>query len=81
MPLRARFASVSADGPTVSRPSTGSSTTAYLHVAGDRPRTGRQGRALAVAVVREHRLAEQLLVDIIGLPSRQSVPRRPARSM
>jgi DtxR family Mn-dependent transcriptional regulator len=40
-----------------------------LQVAGDRhleltPR----GRALAVAVMRKHRLAERLLVDVIGLP-------------
>ena len=40
-----------------------------LHVAGDRHlELTDKGRALAVAVMRKHRLAERLLVDVIGLP-------------
>jgi DtxR family Mn-dependent transcriptional regulator len=40
-----------------------------LHVAGDRHlELTAKGRSLAVAVMRKHRLAERLLVDVIGLP-------------
>ena len=40
-----------------------------LHVAGDRHlELTDKGRALAVAVMRKHRLAERLLVDVIGVP-------------
>jgi DtxR family Mn-dependent transcriptional regulator len=40
-----------------------------LHVAGDRHlELTDKGRALAIAVMRKHRLAERLLVDVIGLP-------------
>jgi DtxR family transcriptional regulator, Mn-dependent transcriptional regulator len=40
-----------------------------LHVAGDRHlELTDKGRALAVSVMRKHRLAERLLVDVIGLP-------------
>jgi DtxR family Mn-dependent transcriptional regulator len=40
-----------------------------LHVAGDRHlELTDKGRGLAVAVMRKHRLAERLLVDVIGLP-------------
>jgi len=40
-----------------------------LRVAGDRHlELTPKGRSLAVAVMRKHRLAERLLVDIIGLP-------------
>jgi DtxR family Mn-dependent transcriptional regulator len=40
-----------------------------LHVAGDRHlELTDTGRALAIAVMRKHRLAERLLVDVIGLP-------------
>jgi DtxR family Mn-dependent transcriptional regulator len=40
-----------------------------LHVAGDRHlELTDKGRSLAVSVMRKHRLAERLLVDVIGLP-------------
>ncbi len=40
-----------------------------LHVAGDRHlELTEKGRELAVSVMRKHRLAERLLVDVIGLP-------------
>jgi len=34
-----------------------------------------KGRTLAISVMRKHRLAERLLVDVIGLPWRKSTPR------
>jgi DtxR family Mn-dependent transcriptional regulator len=40
-----------------------------LHVAGDRHlELTDKGRTLAISVMRKHRLAERLLVDVIGLP-------------
>jgi DtxR family Mn-dependent transcriptional regulator len=40
-----------------------------VHVAGDRHlELTEKGRMLAIAVMRKHRLAERLLVDLIGLP-------------
>src|SRR5690349_23639046 len=40
-----------------------------LHVAGDRHlELTDKGRALAIRVMRKHRLAERLLVDVIGMP-------------
>jgi DtxR family Mn-dependent transcriptional regulator len=40
-----------------------------LHVAGDRHlELTDKGRSLAISVMRKHRLAERLLVDVIGLP-------------
>ncbi len=70
VPLRARIAErLEQSGPTVSQTVSRMERDGLLQVAGDRhleltPR----GRALAVAVMRKHRLAERLLVDVIGLP-------------
>jgi len=70
VPLRARIAErLSQSGPTVSQ------TVARMERDGlVRVESGRQlsltgtGRALAVGVMRKHRLAECLLVEVIGLP-------------
>lgn len=43
-------------------------TKGYLEVEGRTIRLTPEGRSLAEAVVRKHRLAERLLTDIIGLP-------------
>ncbi len=69
VPLRARIAErLEQSGPTVSQTVARMERDGLLSVAGDRhlELTG-QGRSLAVAVMRKHRLAERLLVDVIGL--------------
>jgi DtxR family transcriptional regulator, Mn-dependent transcriptional regulator len=70
VPLRARIAErLSQSGPTVSQTVARMERDGLLHVA-----TGRQlalsetGRTLATRVMRKHRLAECLLVDVIKLP-------------
>src|SRR2546430_16573574 len=70
IPLRARIAErLHQSGPTVSRTVNGMERDGLLTVEGDRhlqlPGTG---RAYAVSVMRKHRLAELLLVNVIGLP-------------
>jgi DtxR family transcriptional regulator, Mn-dependent transcriptional regulator len=70
VPLRARIAErLSQSGPTVSQTVARMERDGLMRVAGDRQLslTG-AGRMLAVRVMRKHRLAECLLVDVIGLP-------------
>ncbi len=69
-PLRARIAErLSQSGPTVSQTVARIARDGLLIVEGDRQLalTG-EGRALATRVMRKHRLAECLLVSVIGLP-------------
>ena len=70
VPLRARIAErLEQSGPTVSQTVSRMERDGLLHVAGDRHlELTEKGRALAVSVMRKHRLAERLLVDVIGLP-------------
>lgn len=70
VPLRARIAErLEQSGPTVSQTVSRMERDGLLHVAGDRHlELTEKGRRLAVSVMRKHRLAERLLVDIIGLP-------------
>ncbi len=70
VPLRARIAErLEQSGPTVSQTVSRMERDGLLHVAGDRHlELTDKGRALAIAVMRKHRLAECLLVDVIGLP-------------
>jgi DtxR family Mn-dependent transcriptional regulator len=70
IPLRARIAErLEQSGPTVSQTVSRMERDGLLHVAGDRHlELTEKGRNLAIAVMRKHRLAERLLVDIIGLP-------------
>ncbi|MCK0177544.1 MULTISPECIES: metal-dependent transcriptional regulator [Mycobacteriaceae] len=70
IPLRARIAErLDQSGPTVSQTVSRMERDGLLHVAGDRHlELTDKGRSLAVAVMRKHRLAERLLVDVIGLP-------------
>ena len=70
VPLRARIAErLEQSGPTVSQTVSRMERDGLLHVAGDRHlELTEKGRALAIAVMRKHRLAERLLVDVIGLP-------------
>ena len=69
VPLRARIAErLHQSGPTVSQTVARMERDGLLTVEGDRhlQLTG-QGERLAVRVMRKHRLAERLLVDVIGL--------------
>jgi DtxR family Mn-dependent transcriptional regulator len=69
VPLRARIAErLGQSGPTVSQTVARMERDGLVVVAGDRhlELTG-AGRARAVSVMRKHRLAERLLVDVIGL--------------
>ncbi|UGT42526.1 FeoA domain-containing protein [Nocardia yamanashiensis] len=68
-PLRARIAErLEQSGPTVSQTVARMERDGLLTVAGYRHlELTDKGRAMAVAVMRKHRLAERLLVDIIGL--------------
>ncbi len=70
VPLRARIAErLEQSGPTVSQTVSRMERDGLLHVAGDRHlELTEQGRNLAIAVMRKHRLAERLLLDVIGLP-------------
>jgi len=70
VPLRARIAErLEQSGPTVSQTVARMERDGLVRVAGDRHlELTEKGRTLAVAVMRKHRLAERLLVDIIGLP-------------
>ncbi len=69
-PLRARIAErLEQSGPTVSQTVSRMERDGLVRVAGDRHlELTEKGRALAVSVMRKHRLAERLLVDMIGLP-------------
>jgi DtxR family Mn-dependent transcriptional regulator len=69
VPLRARIAErLHQSGPTVSQTVARMERDGLLTVEGDRHlQLSPAGRALAVAVMRKHRLAECLLVDVIGL--------------
>ena len=68
-PLRARIAErLHQSGPTVSQTVARMERDGLLSVEGDRHlQLSDEGRALATAVMRKHRLAECLLVDVIGL--------------
>jgi DtxR family Mn-dependent transcriptional regulator len=68
-PLRARIAErLSHSGPTVSQTVGRMERDGLLHVAGDRHlELTDHGRLLATRVMRKHRIAERLLVDVIGL--------------
>jgi DtxR family transcriptional regulator, Mn-dependent transcriptional regulator len=69
-PLRARIAErLSQTGPTVSQTVARMERDELLRVEGDRKVVLTEtGRALATRVMRKHRLAECLLVSVIGLP-------------
>jgi DtxR family Mn-dependent transcriptional regulator len=69
VPLRARIAErLGQSGPTVSQTVARMERDGLLAVADDRHlELTDQGRELAIAVMRKHRLAERLLVDVIGL--------------
>src|SRR6478752_10704248 len=67
-PLRARIAErLHQSGPTVSQTVARMERDGLLTVEGDRHlQLSDEGRSLATAVMRKHRLAECLLVDVIG---------------
>ncbi|MFI7605350.1 metal-dependent transcriptional regulator [Micromonospora sp. NPDC049366] len=69
-PLRARIAErLKQSGPTVSQTVARMERDGLLTVEGDRHLTlTAEGRAAAVSVMRKHRLAELLLVNVIGMP-------------
>ncbi|MGL4172988.1 MAG: metal-dependent transcriptional regulator [Actinomycetota bacterium] len=69
VPLRARIAErLSHSGPTVSQTVARMERDGLVHVSGDRHlELSPEGRAKATRVMRKHRLAERLLVDVIGL--------------
>src|SRR5690242_16079099 len=70
VPLRARIAErLHQSGPTVSQTVSRMERDGLLTVEGDRHlQLTALGRALAVSVMRKHRLAELLLVRVLGLP-------------
>jgi DtxR family transcriptional regulator, Mn-dependent transcriptional regulator len=70
VPLRARIAErLEQSGPTVSQTVARMERDGLVLVAGDRHlELTDKGRNLAVSVMRKHRLAERLLVDVIGMP-------------
>jgi DtxR family Mn-dependent transcriptional regulator len=70
VPLRARIAErLSQSGPTVSQTVARMERDGLVRVEGDRHlELTDTGRSLAVRVMRKHRLAECLLVNVIGLP-------------
>lgn len=69
-PLRARIAErLGQSGPTVSQTVARMERDDLLAVEGNRRiRLSRSGRAVATRVMRRHRLAECLLVDVLGIP-------------
>jgi DtxR family Mn-dependent transcriptional regulator len=69
VPLRARIAErLGHSGPTVSQTVARMERDGLLHVSGDRHlELSPDGRAKATRVMRKHRLAERLLLDVIGL--------------
>ncbi|ASU82266.1 metal-dependent transcriptional regulator [Nocardiopsis gilva YIM 90087] len=70
VPLRARIAErLAQSGPTVSQTVARMERDGLLRVENDRHLVmTHEGRRLATHVMRKHRLAERLLVDVIGLP-------------
>ena len=70
VPLRARIAQrLNQSGPTVSQTVARMERDGLLSVEGDRHlELSEEGRSLATRVMRKHRLAECLLVQVIGLP-------------
>src|SRR4051794_10443469 len=70
IPLRARIAErLSQSGPTVSQTVARMERDGLVRVEGDRHlELTDNGRSLAVRVMRKHRLAECLLVNVIGMP-------------
>lgn len=68
-PLRARIAErLNQSGPTVSQTVARMQRDGLLNVLGDRQlELTDSGRKLAIGVMRKHRLAELLLVDVIGM--------------
>jgi DtxR family Mn-dependent transcriptional regulator len=70
VPLRARIAErLEQSGPTVSQTVSRMERDGLLTVGGDRHlELTEKGRRLAISVMRKHRLAERLLLDVIGLP-------------
>lgn len=73
IPLRARIAErLEQSGPTVSQTVARMERDGLLHVRNDRSLDlTAQGRQLATAVMRKHRLAELLLTDVLGLDIHQ----------
>ena len=69
VPLRARIAErLHHSGPTVSQTVARMERDGLVHVSGDRHlELSEAGRAKATRVMRKHRLAERLLIDVIGL--------------
>ena len=69
VPLRARIAErLDQSGPTVSQTVARMERDGLLHVRPDRSlELTTEGRQLATAVMRKHRLAERLLTDVLGL--------------
>jgi DtxR family Mn-dependent transcriptional regulator len=69
VPLRARIAErLGHSGPTVSQTVARMERDGLLHVSGDRHlELTEAGRRKAMRVMRKHRLAERLLLDVIGL--------------
>ncbi len=69
VPLRARIAErLNQSGPTVSQTVARMERDNLVHVQGDRHlELTDEGRARATRVMRKHRLAERLLIDVIGL--------------
>ena len=69
IPLRARIAErLHQSGPTVSQTVARMERDNLVHVQGDRHlELTDEGRARAIRVMRKHRLAERLLIDVIGL--------------
>src|SRR5437868_14839178 len=70
VPLRARIAErLSQSGPTVSQTVARMERDGLLRVEGDRHlELTDNGRGLATRVMRKHRLAECLLLNVLGLP-------------
>jgi DtxR family Mn-dependent transcriptional regulator len=70
VPLRARIAErLGQSGPTVSQTVARMERDGLVSVEGDRHlELSDDGRAMATRVMRKHRLAECLLVDVIGIP-------------
>ena len=68
-PLRARIAErLAQSGPTVSQTVARMERDGLLTIARDRSlKLSQEGRELATAVMRKHRLAERLLTDVIGM--------------
>lgn len=72
-PMRARIAErLEHSGPTVSQTVARMERDGLLHVKGDRQlEFTDEGRLTAIEVMRKHRLAERLLLEVIGLPWEQ----------